>query len=109
VERRREPRFECIQDAQLADLSTGETLPVTIVNLSGRGMQILLDRAVRVNSAIRIDYADNLILGDICYCHPDKNGFRAGITMAHAISGTLSLAALTRKLTPSDPKRAPVS
>lgn len=108
MERRREPRFECIQDAQLADLETGETYPATIVNISGRGMQILLDRAVPINTAIRVDYADHLLLGDVCYCLEDGGRFRAGIALAHSLTGIATLATLTRKLAAPASQSVPV-
>lgn len=98
MDRRREPRFDCNQQGRLVILDTDESLEVTIVNLSGRGMQLRLKRSIPISTAVRIDYADNLLLGDICYCRVEGDDTTCGVRLSHSLLGPATLANLSRQL-----------
>jgi len=63
-----------------------------VADVSGRGMRILLANAVPLNAAIRMDFDDALILGEVCRCAPHRGGFAIGIRLCHSLIGLDQLA-----------------
>lgn len=103
MDRRREPRFECQQPARIINLRNDETLDGWVINVSGRGMQVRLPRRLPVNTPVRLDYGDTLLLGDICYCQDDGDTALCGIILAHSLLGTSALASLMQRVTSANP------
>ncbi len=107
VERRREPRYSCNQTARLIDLRTGEAVEVTIVNVSGRGLQVKAAKALALSTPVRIDHGDNLMLGDICYSRDDGPSALCGIRLAHSLTGSAALLNLMKRVeSASEPRPA---
>ena len=63
-----------------------------ILNLSEGGTQIWLDQPLRYASLVRIDYNDNLLLGEVVYCQREQAGWLVGIRVEHALLGLTALA-----------------
>ncbi|MBL8228431.1 MAG: PilZ domain-containing protein [Bryobacterales bacterium] len=99
MERRREPRFDCRKPAIVTLLSSNAPpIPATLQNISGRGARITAECAVPLSAPVRIDAGDLLLLGDVCYCHQEANGFALGIALAHSVSDVAALTALMGSL-----------
>ena len=63
-----------------------------IKNISERGTQIWLDQPLHYASLVRIDYNDNLLLGEVVYCKREQAGWVVGIHAEHALFGLTALA-----------------
>ena len=68
-------------------------IDATLVNVSGRGARLKLDRPLECDSLIRIDLENGLLLGEVCYCATDGDGYGVGVQLEHSL---LNLAAVTR-------------
>jgi len=66
-------------------------------NLSEGGTQIWLDQPLRYASLVRIDYNDNLLLGEVVYCQREQAGWLVGIRVEHALRGLTALARALRE------------
>jgi hypothetical protein len=62
-----------------------------ILNLGEGGTQIWLDQPLRYATLVRIDYNDNLLLGEVVYCQPEQAGWLVGIRVEHALLGVTTL------------------
>ena len=67
--------------------STSPALHVEILNISEGVTQIWLDQPLRYASLVRIDYNDNLLLGEVVYCKKEQAGWLVGIRVEHALVG----------------------
>lgn len=91
-DRRREPRFSTDQPAELVLLSEGDLrLPVQVLEISGSGLRFLADRAVRADSAVRIDFNNCILLGEICYCAASPGGYLCGVELEQALTNVSDL------------------
>jgi hypothetical protein len=66
-------------------------------NLSEGGTQIWLDQPLRYASLVRIDYNDNLLLGEVIYCQQEQAGWLVGIRVEHALRVLTALARALRE------------
>ena len=95
MERRREERFEADKPASVTILGEDPiSLSGNIANASGRGLRILVDRPIPVNSAVRIDVDDRLLLGEVCYSVPEGNGFAVGLFLEQVLHEVTDVARL---------------
>ena len=78
-----------------------------VLDLSGRGMRLLLDRPLQCSAAIKVEAGDALVLGEVRYSVPAPAGFEVGIELQHSLVGLTELARLNQKLigdwTPPEP------
>jgi hypothetical protein len=94
MERRKELRFEPGQPV-LVDVLTEERVSTgRIVNLSGRGACIAIERNVPVGAALRIDLNDSMLLGEVCHCRPVGSEYHIGIELSQVIPSMTDLAKL---------------
>jgi len=63
-----------------------------ILNISEGGIQIWLNQALGYASLVRIEYDDNLLLGEVVYCRQERAGWLVGINVEHALLGLNALA-----------------
>ncbi|MCE5308686.1 MAG: PilZ domain-containing protein [Acidobacteriales bacterium] len=99
MERRSEVRFEVDRPVRVTTLDCHATCWTgTIRNLSGRGMQLCVPQSIGVGTPLRVDAGDVMFLGEVCYCEPEGDGFRVGMTVEHTLSGLGELARLNRSL-----------
>ncbi len=100
MEKRREPRIPVDHEVGVTLLG-GEPLQLTgrISNISGRGIRLLLPQKIALGTALRVDWPDGLLLGEVCYCQAEEGGgFSAGLTLEHVLYNLHELAALARQL-----------
>ena len=69
-----------------------------IENISCSGMRMILNRPVATDTAIRIDLNNTLLLGEVCYCWPIKEGHAVGIALEHSLRHLDSLQSLMKRL-----------
>lgn len=92
MEQRRETRF-----------ATDQTVPVTILgdpeihrtgkvkNASGRGLGLEMAFPVGIGSALKIDLADGVLLGEAMYCRGQNGAYFVGIALEQALLGLCEL------------------
>jgi hypothetical protein len=96
MEQRAELRFAIDQPVVVVLLGGHEFRETARVkNLSGAGLQLVLDRYVPPGSAIKIELDNVMALGEAVYCRAECNHFLAGIKLEQVLNG---LAELNRKL-----------
>lgn len=99
MERRSEPRFKTCQLIPLTILGdSGLLLTAIAVEVSARGMRIVLDRPIPVGAAVKLESDDTLMLGEISYCRPESNGFVAGLRLDQVLRKSSQLETLNRAL-----------
>src|SRR5262249_44804153 len=103
VDRRREPRFDCQQPARIQNLVEKSTvLEGTLLNISGKGLQISFPAKMAVSTPIRIDIGDLMLLGDVCNIREQGDNWIAGVVLAHSIPGVSALSQLVLRLLRED-------
>lgn len=48
-----------------------------VVNVSGGGFQLVANRQIRLNAAVRVDMVDAVLLGEVCHCRQQEGGLWA--------------------------------
>jgi PilZ domain len=92
-DQRQAQRHQLTQTAIVSVFGTASlVLHGEIRNLSEGGTQIRLDQPLRYASLVRIDYNDNLLLGEVVYCQREQAGWLVGIRVEHALLGLTALA-----------------
>ena len=86
-------RHQLRQSAVLSVLGTDTpVLRGEILDLSEGGTQILIDQPLSYALLVRIEYDDNLLLGEVVYCQPEQACWLVGIRVEHALLGLNALA-----------------
>lgn len=67
-------------------------------DVSGRSALLRVASRVPLNTAVRIDLDDMLLLGEICYCSPERDDFRVGVVIDQTLTGINDILALSRSL-----------
>ena len=99
MEQRGEPRFDVEQTVRLTTLGEKpEQVVAQIVNISGTGMRLLVDRMLAPGVALKVEWDEILLLGEVCYCQPEPEGYAIGLEMEHALLHTRDLARLAQQL-----------
>jgi hypothetical protein len=99
MDSRQEPRFEITQEISVTLLGDPEIVaPAKAINLSGRGMAFESSRPLPLGSAVKIELADTLLLGEVIYCRCDGTSYQVGIALEQALNHTRGLAALAERL-----------
>jgi hypothetical protein len=73
----------------------GRILHGVIRNLSEGGTQIRLDEPLPPSTLVKIEYDDNLLLGEVVYCNQEQSSWLAGVRVEH---GLFELTALARAM-----------
>ena len=99
MERRNELRVALDQAVRVTCLDRNQHVLVgRAVNLSGRGIRVFLQVSLRAGEPVRIDIEDTLLLGEVCYCQPEDDGFVVGVEIDQALGSLRDLARLNRAL-----------
>lgn len=94
MERRAETRIPWNRPVRVTLLGgPPQHFDATLVNVSGRGARLRLDQPLACDSIIRIDLENGMLLGEVCYCATDGDGFGVGVELEHSL---LNLAEVTR-------------
>lgn len=70
-----------------------QVLHGTLRNLSEGGTQIRLDELLPPSTLVKIEYEDNLLLGEVVYCQQEQSGWLVGIKIEHGLFELTALAA----------------
>src|SRR5689334_19148625 len=77
-------RRELSHPAKVTTVGTSQlVLHGQIRNLSEGGTQIRLEEPLPVFTLVRIEYDDNLLLGEVVYCQAEQNWWVAGFRIEH--------------------------
>ena len=89
-----------------ARLETNEPVHVTVLgecdttflgritNSSSRGIGLLAGQPAPLGSAVKVEWGHTLLLGEVCHCRPEGNGYAIGLELEHALYNTEELARL---------------
>ena len=92
-DQRQAQRHQLSQSAIVSVFGTASlVLHGELRNVSEGGTQIWLDQPLRYASLVRIDYNDNLLLGEVVYSQREQAGWLVGIRVEHALLGLTALA-----------------
>ncbi len=95
MEYRREPRFETNQSLTVTDLEhSSPSFPGYLVDLSSQGIRLLMTRGLIAGTAVKVQWAGTLLLGEIIYCRSSEEGYHAGLKLVDALYDTDALAAM---------------
>lgn len=72
--------------------TTSRVLHGEIRNVSKGGTQLHLDQPLAAGSLLRIEYDNNLLLGEVVYCQQEQADWVTGIRIEHALSALTVLA-----------------
>ena len=70
----------------------GQVLDGQIRNVSEGGTQIRVSEPLPPFTLVRVEYDDNLLLGEVVYCQPDGSGCLLGLRIEHGLFGLTALA-----------------
>jgi len=93
VDQRQTERQELSQFAIVSVVGTpAGVLQGEIRNLSQGGTQIRLGEPLPPFALVRIEYDDNLLLGEVIYCRQEQCGWLVGLRVEHGLFGLTALA-----------------
>ena len=99
MERRSEARIRTYQNVELTVLGKdGFTVSAHAIEFSGHGFQLVVTRPIPVNVPVKIEDEDWIVLGDICYCRPERSHFAVGVQIEQVLAGLHELHELNRHL-----------
>ena len=87
MERRQETRFRPPQPIRVTLLDPSHReIEASVINLSAGGMCLQVANPIPAGTAVKIETSEILLLGDICYCSADNDGFRVGFVAKHRMA-----------------------
>src|SRR6185295_6266207 len=87
MERRQEPRFSLSQSIRVTLLDPShKEIRALVIDVSAGGLCLRLPCRISAGTLVKVETPDVLLLGDICYCAPDQDGFRAGVVVKHRMA-----------------------
>jgi hypothetical protein len=93
LDQRQAQRHEFSHAALVSVLGTGDQiLHGEIRNVSKGGTQLHLEEPLGTGSLLRVEYNNNLLLGEVVYCQREQGGWVIGIRAEHVLSGLTALA-----------------
>jgi hypothetical protein len=102
LERRSEPRFSLHQAVTVTQLGPESTLlqekgpNAKLIDLSGKGMRILVTERFPLEAAVQVELENAMILGEVRYCVQEPNGFMIGVEIHHSLLNLAKIAGLRR-------------
>src|SRR5712675_2031325 len=98
MERRREPRIQADQKVDLIVLGTDAgAIDAHARQFSGRGLRLVVRRAVPVGTAVKVQGDDWLVLGKVRDCRKEQLDYVIGLDLEHSLMGLRELEELNRK------------
>ena len=83
-DRRQTPRQQLRQSTVVSLCGAGQVLQGEIRDLSKGGTRILLQEPLPISSMVKIEYADEILLGEVVYCRQEQAGWLVGIRVTDA-------------------------
>lgn len=95
MEYRRNPRFQSNQPVTVTDLENSSSpLAGQLVDFSNQGIRLLVPCRLAPGTAVKVQWAGTLLLGEVIYCRPGDERFHAGLQLENALYDTEALAAM---------------
>jgi hypothetical protein len=73
-----------------------------VTDMSGNGLQLRVPAPIPCDTLVKIDAENELILGKVCHCEPEKGAFkgayRVGIELSAPLPSLMELELLNRGL-----------
>jgi hypothetical protein len=92
-------RLEADEPVHVTVLGECETkLLGRITNYSAHGMGLVIYSPVSIGAAVKVEWSNTLLLGEVCYCQPAGEGYAIGLQLEHALYNTAELARLAKRL-----------
>jgi hypothetical protein len=93
MDQRQASRFEADQAVTVTILGKS---PVTrrgvIRNASGLGLGLEMEGPVGIGAALKIEFEDSLLLGEVVYTRPLENSLLVGVRLSEVLRGLAELA-----------------
>ena len=103
MESRSQPRLVTKEPVQVTVLGECDTKFLgRITNSSNRGIGLLADQPAALGSAVKVEWGDTLLLGEVCHCRAEGVGYAIGLELEHALYHTEELARLAAILLEED-------
>ncbi|HVX66760.1 MAG TPA: hypothetical protein VHA11_09175 [Bryobacteraceae bacterium] len=95
----RQPRLDATGPVRVTFLGgEGRQVPGRAMGLSDGCLRLLVEEAAAPGTALRVEWDDSEVLGEVRYCEARPDGFALGISIEHALVGTRELARLANRL-----------
>jgi hypothetical protein len=92
MDRRRSIRIPENEPVQVTSLhASGKPQAGRSRNISGGGMCIAMEEAIPVSTPVQVEWGNSLLLGEICHCSPEGEGFLLGLKLNHVLTMTAQL------------------
>jgi hypothetical protein len=92
LDQRQSERREHAYAATVSVMGTAaQVLRGEIRNVSEGGTQIWLGQPLPSFTLVRVEYQDNLLLGEVVYCMQEESGWLLGLRIEHALFGLAAL------------------
>lgn len=99
TDQRQAQRHPLSQSAIVSVLgAANQVLQGEIRNISKGGAQLQLSDPIGPGSLLRVEYGNNLLLGEVMYCLQEQTSWVAGIRIEHVLSGLTALSDAMRGL-----------
>jgi len=93
LDQRQAQRRQLSQSAIVSVLGAAhQVIQGEIRNVSKSGTQLHLDQPLGTGSLLRVEYDNNLLLGEVVYCQQKQTGWIVGIRIEHTLTGLSALA-----------------
>jgi hypothetical protein len=87
------------QDIEVTPLrGAQDPLPGVILGASGRFLQLRVPAELQPGTPVKVGAADSLLLGHVCQCQREAEGYTAGVIVRHALANLAELERLKRAL-----------
>jgi hypothetical protein len=102
--------LEANEPVQVTVLGQAEVrFAARITNCSGGSLELRSGRPVARGTAVKVEWGETLLLGEVHHCQDHAGGFTVGVSLEHALYHTEELARLARRLLDDDMQRVDTS
>lgn len=92
MDQRCEPRFVADQSVTITALGENQFRQTAKVrNASGGGLGLVVKMEISPGTALRIEWEDALVLGEVMFCRPLENGYFVGVQLEQMLRGLSEL------------------
>jgi hypothetical protein len=74
-----------------------------ITNFSSYGIGLMLESPIAIGAAVKVEWINTLLLGEVCRCQSVAGGFCVGLQLEHALYNTLQLAEFAKRILDEGP------
>lgn len=85
------------------------SVPCAVAELHGHYLRLLTKECVKAGTAINVESADTMFLGEVVRCTEESNQWRLDVRIEQVLNGLISLMALRARLLDGASQTAPAS